>query len=446
MTHTRTLPQSLETERAVLGAIWWDQKLIRKALAGITAPEVFYTERHRLAWKAYVELASENAPINIVSVRDRLRRSGDLEKVGGEAYLASFDVDMPDVGGFDGYLEELRDLRAARQAIAEASELTKSLFDPPANGDRERVARVAEILEDHAGKMRDIRTARAGLFETVDARDIAERWSAEKPEREPPGIRWGIPLLDSHSRIRPGDSVVICGQTGHGKSSFAQQVAWGAMCEAKRVLFISLEMLPRQVVGRFVTQISGGPYRAWEEPWREDEKTQNRIAHGAAEFADVLGDLIIEPPGAFTVEAVEARAQIELDRGGLDLVIVDYLQLLQIPTPKGWNRADAIGRATGTLKRMAMRLEVPVITLSQFSRDPSKENRRPRLADLRGSGMIENDADTVVAPWIPLVDGQQPVQGDAELIVMKQRGGEPGTIPAFWHGPSMRYHERETRF
>lgn len=433
MSQPRPLPHSEEIERAVLGImLLWPEKMAQ-ALAVIETPDMFYLERHQLIWRALVAIQSRDHEIHLRSLQAELETAQVFEKVGGMAYLAGMDLELPDRGSLDWFLQELANRYARRLAIRAGAELQQK-----ADADED----IADVLERHAGRIREIQTNRPHAAEVVDARSIADAWTVEKPAVEPPGIRWTIPKLDEHAELLPGDVAVIGGRPGQGKSSFAQQVVWLALTEGKRVLYITLEMPPEQLVGRFVAQIAGGTYRAWVKPWLPSEEHKApEIARAAARFADVPGELVIATPGVWSLEAVEARAMAEADKAGIDLLVIDYLQLMKIPILKGFNLPAAIGLVTKGIKSLTLRGLWSTLLLSQLSRDNVKADRPPRLEDLRDSGSIEQDADFVIFPYIPPVEGAQPARGKAELIVAKYRGGALGAVPCWWDGPSMTYRE-----
>lgn len=429
----RPLPRSEESERAALACILLKPELLTAAL-GELAPEHFYLERHRLLFESYIRISSRAEKIHLRSLQADLEQAGVWEKIGAMAYVAGLDLDVPILEGFEDYCRIVRDRHAARKAIEAGVNLVKIAQGPDP---------IAEVLEQHQATVREITTGRTNGSSTISSKEIADNWSDRPPPVEPISIAWGIPSMDQHSEILPGQLIVISGQTGQGKSALAQQVAYRAAVDGRRVLYVSLEMTPDQATGRFVAQISGGPYRAWVKPWLYAEGIKRRIAQGAADFADTDGEILIVEPGTFTAEAIEAKALGEKDNG-LDLLVVDHLQLLSLPSDKGGNRASAIRKVTSAMKRLSLKGDFSTLLLSQFSREVAKEGRRPRLSDLEGSSSIEQDADVVLSTYIPFVEGAQPPEGNAELIIMKRRDGETGIVPAYWHGQSMTFREGTT--
>ncbi len=416
-----TLPHSAESERAVLAAIL----LSPGALATVRlAPADFYVGSHRKVYEAMLELERAGREIDLRTLQARLEDVGDLEKVGGLAFLAGLDLDLPDLARVETYAGIVRDRALRRRLIRECHEIARSSFDSRGRSGAALVGEAARRIcaLGEAGGRRGFQGVDGALRAAVD--QLEERLSG------PIGVRTGFAGLDRLTEgLVAGNLVIVAGRPGLGKTAFALNVAQHvAIREGLPVAFLSLEMAREEVALRILSSESGLSFREVraarldEREWRALYETLRRVWEAPLLVAD-------EAATVFEVASGARRLRLEM---GLALLVVDYLQLMDVGE-RFETRELEVSFLSRFLKRLAKELGIPVMALSQLSRrSEHRGDRRPRLADLRESGAIEQDADLVL--FLHEGDG-----GARELIVAKHRNGATGTVELDFEAESMRF-------
>lgn len=424
----RTLPHNLDAEKAVLGAILLDNARFVDALA-IVGEARFFRSAHRRIFRAMVELADRHEVIDLLTLKEALSRTGDLEDVGGPTYISSLIDGVPRSSNVEDYARIVEEKASLRDLVHAGNKLTASAYAEDQNATAILETAEQAILGLAAGK-------RAVGFEPMSAIALRAMDALERAHATKHGIN-GVPTgftdLDHITRgLQPGTLVVLGARPGMGKTSLAMNIALHAAVAGRVVGVFSTEMPNDEL---FIRQIASTARLdshslqsgyIGERDWQRVAEAVNAIA-AAPMFAD-------ETP-AITVFEVRSRARRLKAEHGLELLVIDYLQLMGT-SGRYDNRTLEIGAITGALKGLAKELKIPILLLSQLSRDNEKRGGRPKLSDLRDSGSIEQDADIVLFLY-----RQEDADdtGVTELIIAKHRNGQVGTVKLNWF-------ERQTRF
>jgi replicative DNA helicase len=429
LSQQKTLPHSEESERAVLAGVLLDPRRLALVTGRLIADD-FYFDRHRILFQVMVDLQTADSEIDLRTVQARLEQQGQLEAVGGLAYVASLDLDLPDLGRLESYAEIVKERSVRRRLIEACGEITRNCLDGGLEA-AEALGRAEQsILE--LGELA-IRRGFSALSEVFDE-TMADL--EDLPNKGFVGIRTGFIDFDDKTRgLNKGNLVIIAGRPGMGKTSLALNIAQHvAIREEKGVGIFSLEMSQSELALRILsseTDIPFGPLRSGHlsnKQWEVLIAKVKQISQAPIHIDDSANPTLLE---------ITSRARRLKAEKGLGLVIVDYLQLMEAGG-RYENRNLEISAITRGLKQLAKELEIPVIALSQLSRMTERrgKDRRPQLADLRESGSIEQDADLVAFIYRDEVYNQDDPtnQGLAELIIAKHRSGETGKIPLVFLG------------
>jgi len=418
------LPYEPEAERAVLGAVLLDPNAMLLVMEKLREDE-FYIEAHRLIYSTCLALHERGEAADLLTVTNYLREQGQLERVGGPAYLSSMVDALPDVANVTHYGEIVHDKSVKRRLIVAAQKIltTCSMDHGEAREAVESAQRdVYHIAEDTlAGGLQHIRgLAEAELQNIEDSRSKGAALT---------GLDTGFVRLNEFtSGFQRKDLVILAARPSMGKTSLGVNVCTHAALRAdKKVAIFSLEMSSEQLVRRMLSaegrvdqkRLSGG-YLA-KSDWPKLE-----MAAQALQDANIWVD---DSPG-ITVLELSAKARRLKQESGLDLVMVDYLQLMSGGS-RFSSRNEEVSAISRGLKAIAKDLDVPMLVLSQLSRQPERRggDHRPQLSDLRESGSIEQDADVVMFIIRPSVyDREAEDPRKAELIIAKQRNGPIGDI------------------
>jgi len=407
-----TPPHSIEAEQAVLGGLLLDASAWDQVADAITEND-FYRPDHKLIFEAIGALAGAAKPCDVVTVSEQLDRTTKLEAAGGLAYLSSLARDTPTAANVRAYADIVRERSLLRQLIHAGTEISAAVFNSEGETARELVdraeQRVFEIAEMGFRGRQGAVPVRALLPQVIDQID---EWHSNPNALR--GLPTGFTDFDKMTGgLRPGDLVVVAGRPSMGKSTLAVNMAeYAAVHHAKRasVAIFSLEMPSEQVVTRMLASIGGVPLASLRSGNISDDDWV-RITSATSQLSE--SKVFIDETPALTPTELRARARRVKREHGLSLVVVDYLQLMQVPGTKE-NRATEIAEISRGLKVLAKELAVPVIALSQLNRAvEQRENKKPVMSDLRECVT----GDTLV--W--LTDGRQvPI---ASLV---------GTQPEVW--------------
>ena len=429
-------PHSIDAEQAVLGSMLTDKDAVNKAFEKKISSEHFYKKSHSLIFAAMEILDKKNEPIDTVSVVDVLTKNNDIEAVGGAFYISGLVELVPTTAHVARYIKIVMEKFILRNLIYLANDISKEAFDDSKDVDDilESVQRsIFSITQDRLQKgFEKIDPVLHKTFEDID-RIASHKGSVI-------GVPSGFSDLDSKTTgFQNGDLVIIAGRPGMGKTSFALNMMRNAAIDGNKTIgFFSLEMANNQLAMRLLcaeARVDSNLVRSGTLP-----KSQYRnlsLAVGPLSKANIH----LDDTPALSILELRAKARRLKNDVDADMIIVDYLQLMQ--GPKGVeSRQQEIATISRSMKALAKELDVPIVALSQLSRAVEQRtgSKRPQLSDLRESGAIEQDADVVLflfRPWVYSRDEED--EGKAEIIIAKQRNGPTGIVEAT-------YISRYTRF
>lgn len=416
-------PQNIDAEQWVLGALFMDREALYKVSRSLR-PEDFYLEGHRLIYKAFLELDEAGAAPDLITVTDRLRQQGNLEKVGGATYVASLAGLVPTAANAEHHARVVEEKSLLRSIISIANRVAGMGYE---GGDE------AERLIDEAERMLlELGSRRSSSgFTPMDRvlveifRIIEDRF---RNKGKINGVLTGFVDLDRLCcGLQPGDLIIVAGRPAMGKTSLGMTVAHQAALNNRvPTAVFSLEMSKAQLVQRMLCSEAMVDMQKVRSG-NLSETDWNKMTEAAARLAGI--PLYIDDSPGLSVRQVRAKARRLKAEKGLGLIVIDYLQLMQ-GAARSENRQQEIADISRSLKALAKDLEVPVIALAQLSRSvEQRDKKRPIMSDLRESGSLEQDADIVM--FIYREEYYKPdteKRGIAEIIVAKQRNGPTGTV------------------
>jgi replicative DNA helicase len=436
----RLPPHSLEAEQSVLGAILIDRETIIE-IAEFLRPEDFYRQAHASVYRAMLDLFERREPVDLITVAESLERSDSLEQVGGRSYLSQLSNQTPTAVHAVQYARIVERKAVLRNLIGAAGKIAGIGYEDPAEI-QEAIDRAESELFTVSN--RRITTGFAQLKELLhSAYDRLDYLHAHRGELS--GISTGFMDLDQLTTgFQKSDLIVLAARPSVGKTSFALNIAeHAAVREHKTVGLFSLEMSKEQLVLRLLSSVATIDSKRLRSGFLE-EMDFARIAPAMNDLSEAA--LYIDDTPNITAMELRTKARRLQAESGLDLVIVDYLQLMQATTTnRDSNRVQEVSEISRGLKALARELSVPVIALSQLSRQPEmRESKEPRLSDLRESGAIEQDADLVLFLYREKerAAGEDGGDLDGEVInlkLAKHRNGPTGDIQLWFRKSQTRF-------
>jgi replicative DNA helicase len=435
----RVPPQNLEAERSVLGAMLLDDEAVGTVIEMLDE-DAFYQESHRRIFRTVLSLFEKNRAVDMVTLVEELKKEGGSEAVGGASYIASLFEEVPTAANVEHYAEIVRDKGLLRNLIAACTRAITESYD-----EKEEVEILLDRVEKRIFDIAENRSSQA----FVALRDLVmgtmERFDEiQKHKHGITGIPTGFRDLDTGlSGLQPSELIIVAARTSVGKTSLALNIAQhAAIKEDLCVGIFSVEMSKEQVVQRMLC--SEGRVN-WQH-LRTGHLSAEDFGH-LPHAADRLqrAPIFIDDTPAIPVLEVRAKARRLKANHDVQLLIVDYLQLMQ-GRGRVENRQQEVAEISRSLKALARELRVPVIAVSQLSREVDKrESQEPRLSDLRESGAIEQDADVVLllsrkAMYSPDKENEN----KATLHIAKQRNGPTGRIPLIFIKEYARFENAET--
>ncbi len=430
-------PHSLEAEQSVLGGLLlsadgWD------AVAETVVANDFYRPGHRLIFRQIAQLAEAVAPVDVITVADKLEASGELEAAGGLSYLAELAQNTPSASNIRAYSQVVSERASLRKLIEAAQEIAESGFSPEGRSSDELIdeaeRRIMQIAEQgpKAGGPQEVNPLLAGALKRIE-----ELYNAGGKIT---GLTTGFLELDEMtSGLQDSDLVIVAGRPSMGKTSFAMNLVENALlAQSKPVLVFSMEMPAESLIIRMLssigrinqTNIRNGKLE--QEDWPKLSTAMNKLK-------DV--PLYIDDTAALTPTEVRSRARrVHREHGELGMIMVDYLQLMQVAGSSDGRTAE-ISEISRSLKAIAKEFKVPVVALSQLNRSlEQRPNKRPVNSDLRESGAIEQDADVIMFIYRDEVYNEESAdKGVAEIIIGKQRNGPIGSCRLAFVGQFTRF-------
>ena len=423
-----------EHERAVLGASLLSTDALDQAMEILPGPEVFYFERHQLLWTAICAVRESGSRPDGRTVQAYMESAGTFDTAGGLAYFVGLDLELPDLSQVPEYASYVRERYQRRQL----SDLALWVHDSTRNAPDETATQVAAIRR----RLDDIEQIHQ-VGEPLQICDVLEAAAPPDQYQEMVGLSVGDPATDSMmSGLQQGRLVVVAGRPGMGKSALAQTWALSLASSGHSVLLVSFEMGSVEITRRCLASMSGIPLNNIETGRLTDDQWGMHY-QGERKLFEL--PLWIESKLRPQQAAVAALARRWHRSRGLKVLIVDYLQLMHGDSTRD-GRVREIAMITSSLKALALELDIPIVLLSQLSRECEKrENKRPRLSDLRESGAIEQDADVVWFVYRDWIYNKSASEYEAELICAKNRSGRTGTVETTFHGEYMRFVPLERR-
>ena len=437
LNNTKVTPHSLEAEQAVVGGLMLDNATWDVILDRIAA-EDFYFPKHRLIFNTIAELNKRNHPFDVVTLAEALKEIRELENAGGDAYLFELARNTQSAANIMAYGDIVRERSILRQLIRITSDITGMAFNPDGRSSKEILeeaeSKIFKIAEQ--GSRGEGPTAISSLLNIATTHIDALYHSGQ----ETAGLSTGFKDLDNlTSGFHKGDLIVIAGRPSMGKTAFAINIAEHAAIKAgKPVLVFSMEMPGDSLATRMISSL-GRVDQHRLRTGKLDPEDWPRINSAVSMLTET--PLLIDDTPALNPGELRARARrVAKKYGQLGLIVIDYMQLMQIPGYKE-NRTAEISEISRSLKSLAKELKVPVLALSQLNRSLEQRNvKRPMMSDLRESGAIEQDADVILFIYRDEVYNENsPEKGVAEIIVAKQRNGPIGTVKLTFLGRYTRF-------
>ena len=431
-------PHSIEAEISVLGGLLTDNNAWDK-VAELISAEDFYRKDHRLIFQAISTLGDEGKPFDVVTVSEWLDNHKQLEDAGGLSFLATIAENTAGASNITAYANIVRQRSIFRKLVSASNKISETVFNPQGRSSDEILdfaeQAIFEIAEQEDKVRKNYSSIKELLTKAIDR--IDELFRRDSPIT---GISTGFDDFDERTAgLQPSDLVIIAGRPSMGKTAFAINIAEHAAIKNKMsVAVFSMEMPSEQLAMRILGSLSRINQQKIRTGRLNDEDWP-RLTSTIAMMQDIK--LYIDDTPALTPSELRSRSRrIVREKGGLDLIIVDYLQLMQIPGTVE-NRATEISEISRSLKAMAKELKVPVVALSQLNRSlESRTDKRPVMSDLRESGAIEQDADLIVFIYRDEVYHEDsPHKGLAEIIISKQRNGPIGTVKLTFLGQYTRF-------
>lgn len=437
----RVQPQAVPLEEAVLGAIMLNREALPLVM-DILKPESFYLESHQLIYRACLNLFGQTYPVDLLTVTEYLHKSGELEKVGGGYYLVELSHRVASSANIEYHARIIHQKWIGRRLIEISTETIRNAYEDSDD--------VLNLLETHEKSLMGVVQGN-GSKGARPAKDVMQD-SIRKIERARKsegltGIPSGFTVLDRFTGgWQPGDLIVLAARPGMGKTALLVQMLVNAAADFERpVALFSLEMPDVQILDRVISLKTGIDLHRLRRGDVSDQQMEEVYKLGEAFNARMFVD---ESPG-LTLFEVRARARRLKMQHNIQMVVIDYLQLMSGGTDKSGNREQEIAAITRGLKSLAKELDVPVIALSQLSRAVEVRGgaKRPQLSDLRESGSIEQEADAVVFIYRPAYykiledeDGQDSSKS-AEIIFAKHRNGPVDTVDLKFDDTCARFYE-----
>ena len=435
----RIQPQAPELEEAVLGALMIEKDAY-SLVSEILRPESFYEHRHQLIYSAITDLAVNQKPVDILTVKEQLAKRGDLEEVGGPFYITQLSSKVASSAHIEYHARIIAQKALARELITFTSNIQSKAFDETLDVD--------DLMQEAEGKLFEISQQNMKKDYTqinpviAEAYDLIQKAAARTDGLS--GLESGFTKLDKMtSGWQNSDLIIIAARPAMGKTAFVLSMAKNIAVNFRNpVALFSLEMSNVQLVNRLISNVCEIPSEKIKSGQLADYEWQ-QLDYKLRDLLDA--PLYVDDTPSLSVFELRTKARRLVREHGVKVIIIDYLQLCDMTTGQNnRNREQEVAQATRKAKLLAKELNVPVVLLSQLNRE--SENRpagRPELAHLRESGAIEQDADVVMLLYRPALarvttdrESGYPTEGLGVVIIAKQRNGETGNV-YFRHNPEM---------
>ena len=434
-------PQALDVEEAVLGAMLLEPECVDMAMEELT-PSCFYDPRHKMVFEAMCSLVNEHVSVDIITVSNRLKEKGQLEDVGGPVTLVNLSEKVGSAAHIEYYTRILKQKNIQRDLITASYDILKESFDDSIKVDElidHAQTKVYNAIQSNVRK--DVQDIGSLINEAMTS------LQAKQSQNGLSGVPSGFLSLDTVTMgWQPSDLIILAARPSVGKTAFSLNLARNAAVDHHMpVAFFSLEMAAIQLTNRLITSESGlapdkikGGIKLEDFEWQQLEYQLKALAKAP---------IYIDDTPSLPLMEFRTKAKNLVKNKGVRLIIIDYLQLIQGPTELKGMREQEVAAISRTLKATAKELNVPIIALSQLSRQAVTRQGgggKPQLSDLRESGSIEQDADMVIFIHRPDYVGLSDNEGDKEktqIIIAKHRNGETKDIDMLFKGEKLRFVE-----
>ncbi len=435
-------PQNIEAEINVLGSILIDSDAFTR-IADIITAEDFYKESHQEIFTAMAELYSEHEPIDLLSLTNRLEEKKLLEKIGGRTYLTELANAVVSSANIVAYAEIIQKKAALRKLIKAAQEIAALGFNEEAKVENlldEAEQKIFQISQKHLKQnFISVKSLLDGTFERID--------ELHREGGKVRGLPTGFYDLDNKlAGLQKSDLIILAARPSMGKTTLALDIARQVAKNKHPVGIFSLEMSKEMLVDRMICAEAGVDlWRMRTGRLREEDDDFGRIGHAMATLAEA--PIFIDDSASANIMEVRTKARRLKAEHGLDLIIIDYLQLMEGRNRSSENRTQEVSEISRALKSLARELDVPVLALSQLSRAVELEKPpKPKLAHLRESGSIEQDADVVLFIYREYMYKREEIDPDrryiAEVIIAKHRNGPTGTVELIFNEEKVRFENK----
>ncbi len=432
---SQQLPQNIEAEQRVLGAMLNDNKYVVET-AEILAKEDFYKEAHKVIFENIIELYKKDISIDMITLVEKLRSKSQLENVGGTAYILELNMGFLRGINFKSYLDMILDKTSSRMAI----NAFKHALDDSYSGEK-NIGEILEGTEQQLFKISQRKNKNENAVEQIDnvlTRGLFLIQDLYNNKGNLPGVSSGFTDLDAKtSGFQKGNMILIAARPSMGKTTFALNICENAAIKAsKKVMFFSLEMSKDELILKMISSQSGVDLNKIRTG-NLDDSDWEKISRCLGPLSSAK--IFIDDTAAISVMGVKSKCRKLKMEVGLDLVVIDYLQLMS--GEKAENRQQEVSQTSRAIKALAKEIGCPVIALSQLSRAPEQRaDHRPIMSDLRESGSLEQDCDVIMMLYRDEYYNKDTEEKNiAECIIAKHRNGEVGTVELAWDGKHNRF-------
>ncbi|MCL9775612.1 MULTISPECIES: replicative DNA helicase [Vibrio] len=433
-------PHSLEAEQSVLGGLLLDNERWDTVAERVVSKD-FYSRPHRLIFDGIRTLLEESQPLDLITLSEFLELREQLEDVGGFAYLADLAKNTPSAANINAYADIVAERALVRNLIGVANEIADAGYDPQGRSSEDLLdlaeSKVFAIAEDRTNENEGPQNVDNILEKTLERIEILYK----TPQDGVTGVNTGYDDLNKKTAgLQGSDLIIVAARPSMGKTTFAMNLCENAaMSQEKPVLIFSLEMPAEQIMMRMLASLSRVDQTKIRTGQLDDEDWA-KISTSMGMLMEKKNMFIDDSSGLTPTEVRSRARRIARENGGLSLIMIDYLQLMRVPSLSD-NRTLEIAEISRSLKALAKELNVPVVALSQLNRSlEQRADKRPVNSDLRESGSIEQDADLIMFIYRDEVyHPDSALKGIAEIILGKQRNGPIGSIRLTFQGQYSRF-------
>lgn len=424
----KVMPQNLEAEQCVLGAMIIDRAAIATVAEALKG-EDFYRDAHKIIYEVIVEMFQKDIPIDIVTLTETLTSKQKLDSIGGITYLTEICNSVFSTANLNSYIKIVEDKSLLRKLIKMSTEIIEESYNK-----QDKVSEVLELAEKNIFNIAQNKvTSDFEAMNVVLERGFLQIEKIYNNRGQVTGVPSGFPELDGKtSGFQKGDMILIAARPSMGKTTFALNLAQhAALREGKSVVIFSLEMSKEQLAYKLLCSEANVDMLSLRNGNLEDKDWEN-IARAAGPLAGAK--IYIDDTAGISIMEMRSKCRRIKIEHGIDMILIDYLQLMSGTNPK--SREQEIAEISRSIKALAKEMQCPVIALSQLSRAPEQRtDHRPMLSDLRESGSIEQDADVAMFLYRDeYYNKESEDKGVAECIIAKQRNGPTGTVKLAWLG------------